>query len=513
MPIANISNALRGCSRSLLALGLGLALAGCAVGPDYQRPAAPPAQDYAPAATPARTAEASVPGGDAQQFVREMDIPGQWWTLFHSEPLNALIEDSLKHNPDVAAAQQALQAARENVRAQQGAFFPQLSASVDPTRQKTGQVVASNVVSNATLYNLTTAQLSISYTPDLWGGNRRQVESLVAQADAQRFQLEATYLTLTTNLVNAAVDEASLRAQIAATQDMIDSQSKILEANRRQRALGDLADSDIAAQEAALEQVRASLPPLQKQLAQQRDLLAALDGRSPDQDVSARFELDALQLPQALPMSLPARLVEQRPDVRMAEAQLHAACAQVGVASANRLPNIQISANGGSAADQMHDLFGKGTSFWNLGAAITAPIFDGGTLKHRQRAAEATYRQAAEQYRSTVMSALQNVADSLHAVQSDAEAMAASARAEQAAARSLAIAQRQHALGDISMVALLNAQVTYRQAELALVQARAARLADTVALFQALGGGWWHRQDVADVPALHQPPGRPRGDS
>jgi NodT family efflux transporter outer membrane factor (OMF) lipoprotein len=238
------------------------------------------------------------------------------------------------------------------------------------------------------------------------------------------------------------------------------------------------------------------LPPLQKQLAQQRDLLAVLAGRSPDQEVAARFELDALQLPQELPMSLPARLVEQRPDVRMADAQLHAACAQVGVAFANRLPNIQISANGGSAADQMHDLFGKGTSFWNLGAAITAPIFDGGTLKHRQRAAEATYRQAAEQYRSTVMSALQNVADALHAVQSDADAMAASARAEQAAARSLGIAQRQHALGDISTIALLNAQVTYRQAELALVQARAARFTDTVALFQALGGGWWHRQDV-----------------
>jgi NodT family efflux transporter outer membrane factor (OMF) lipoprotein len=266
-------------------------------------------------------------------------------------------------------------------------------------------------------------------------------------------------------------------------------------------ALGDVADSAIASQEAALEQVRATLPPLQKQLAQQRDLLAVLDGRPPDQDPAAHFELDALQLPQDLPMTLPARLVEQRPDVRMAEAQLHAACAQVGVAFANRLPNIQITANGGSAADQMHDLFGKGTSFWNLGAAITAPIFDGGTLKHRQRAAEATYRQAAEQYRSTVMSALQNVADSLHAIQSDADAMAASARAEQAAARSLAIAQRQQALGDISTVALLNAQVTYRQAELALVQARAARFTDTVALFQALGGGWWHRNDVAGIAA------------
>jgi NodT family efflux transporter outer membrane factor (OMF) lipoprotein len=353
------------------------------------------------------------------------------------------------------------------------------------------------VVSNATLYNLTTAQLSISYTPDLWGANRRSVESLVAQADAQRFQLEATYLTLTTNVVNAAVTEASLRAQITATQDMIDSQQKILETNRKQLALGDMGEADIASQEATLEQTRASLPPLQKQLAQQRDLLAVLAGRTPDQDVPAHFGLDGLQLPPDLPMSLPGRLVEQRPDVRMAEANLHAACAQVGVAFAARLPNIAITANGGSAADQLHSLFGSGTSFWNIGAAITAPIFDGGTLKHRQRAAEATYRQAAEQYRSTVMSALQNMADSMHAVEIDADAMVTASRAERAAARSFAIAQRQYALGDISMVALLTAQVTYRQAELTLIQARTARYADSVALFQAVGGGWWNRQDVS----------------
>lgn len=489
--------AVRRAGRSVLALGITLALGACAVGPDFHRPDAPASQDYSPTTTPKTTASMPGQGGNPQQWVRNMDIPGQWWTLFHSEPLNALIDDALKNNPDAAAAQQALQAAMENVRAQQGLFFPQVSASVNPTRQKTGAVIASGVVSNATLYNLTTAQLSISYTPDLWGANRRSVESLVAQADAQRFQLEATYLTLTTNVVNAAVGEASLRAQIAATQDMVDSQQKILDTNRKQLALGDVGESDLAAQEATLEQTRASLPPLQKQLAQQRDLLAVLGGHAPDQDVPAHFELDGLQLPQDLPMSLPARLVEQRPDVRMAEANMHAACAQIGVAFAARLPNISITANGGSAADQMHDLFGHGTDFWNIGAAITAPIFNGGNLKHRQRAAEATYRQAAEQYRSTVMSALQNMADAMHAVQSDADAWVASSRAEQAAARSLAIAQRQYAVGDISMVALLSAQVTYRQAELTLIQARAARYADTVALFQAVGGGWWNRQDVA----------------
>ena len=478
------------------ALGLGLVLGGCAVGPDFQRPAAPAGQGYAPTPIPARTAAAPGLDGGAQQLVRDMDIPGQWWTLFRSAPLDALIDDALRHNPDAAAAQQALLAALENLRAQRGSYFPQVDASLDASRQKTGAVIASGVVSNAALYNLSTAQLSISYTPDLWGGNRRQVESLVAQADAQRFQLEATYLTLTTNLVNAAIGEAALRAQVTATEAMIASQRQILDDMRRQRQLGDLADSDVAAQEATLEQTVASLPPLQKQLAQQRDLLAVLDGRAPDRGVAARFALDDLHLPAELPASLPARLVEQRPDVRMAEANLHAACAQVGVAFAARLPNFSITAAGGSAADQLHDLFGHGGGFWNLGAAIAAPIFDGGTLKHRQRAAEASYRQAAEQYRSTVLSALQNMADTLHAIQSDAQALVASERAEQAAARSLAIAERQHALGDISGEALLNAQLLWRQAELTLIQAQAARLSDSVALFQAVGGGWWHRQDV-----------------
>lgn len=483
--------------RHLLALGVSLALSACAVGPDYHRPAPPAAQSYMKEGSPLATASAPGADGHAQNFNAERDIPGQWWTLFRSEPLNGLIDDALKHNPDAAAAQQALRQAMEDVRAQRGQYFPQVSAGVDPTRQKTGKVLASALSSNATIYNLTTAQLSISYVPDLWGANRRQVESLVAQADAQRFQLEATYLTLTSNLVNAAVEEASLRAQIAATQDMIDSQSKVLDTGKKQFALGDVSEGDLAAQEATLEQTRASLPPLQKQLAQQRDLLATLSGRTPDQDVSASFSLDSLQLPQDLPLTLPARLVEQRPDVRMADAQLHAACAQVGVAFAARLPNINITANWGSATDQMHTLFGSGTGFWNIGAAVTAPLLDGGTLKHKQRAAEAAYKEAAEQYRSTVLTALQNVADTLHALQSDAEAMAASARAEQAAAHSFGIAQKQYALGDISMVALLNVQVTYRQAQLNLIQARATRYADTAALFQALGGGWWNRHDVA----------------
>lgn len=496
MRIASMtSNGWQG-GRALLALGIAIALGGCAVGPDYRRPEAPKAQTYAATPQPETTASTSAPGGEAQRLVTSMDIPGQWWTLFHSEPLNALIADALKHNADVEAAHAALQVAWENVYAQRAAYFPTVSAGVNPTRQDIAKDLASPAASGASLYSLTAAQVSVSYAPDLWGGNRRQAESLVADANAQRFQLEATYLTLTSNVVNAAIGEASLRAQIDTTQRIIDLQTQVLDTLKRQHALGDVAKTTVAAQVATLEQSRATLPPLQKQLAQQRDLMAALSGRTPDQAIDASFTLDSLQLPAELPMSLPAQLVEQRPDVRAAEEQLHAASADVGVAIANRLPNVQINASFGRASEKASQLFSGGAGFWNLGGSITQPLFDGGALKHKQRAAEASYRQAAAQYRGAVLGAVQNVADTLHAIQADADALVANERAERAAARSLGIARRQLALGDVSESAMHTAELTWQQASLALVQARAARYADTVALFQALGGGWWHRDDA-----------------
>ncbi len=485
--------------RAWLPLGIGMALAGCTVGPDYQRPAAPSAKAYAPTAMAHETAAAPVNGGDTQHLLEGMDMPGQWWTLFHSASLNALIEDALKHNADIEAAHASLQQAWETVYAQRGAYFPTVNAGVNSTRQDTANDVASNVSSNASLYTLTTAQVSVSYTLDLWGANRRQVESLTAQANAQRFQLEATYLTLTSNLVNAAISEASLRAQIDMTQQIIAAQEKILAMLQRQQALGDVSEAAVAAQQAALEQSRASLPPLQKQLAQQRDLIAALSGHTPDQAIDATFDLSALQLPADLPVSLPAQLVAQRPDVRAADEQLHAASAQVGVAIANRLPNVQIDASLGGASEKTSKLFSAGSGFWSLGATVTQPLFDGGALKHKQRGAEAAYRQAAAQYRSTVLAAVQNVADTLHAIDADAQALLAAERAERAASRSLDIAKHQLALGDISESTLLNVELTWQQATVALVQARAARYADTVALFQSLGGGWWHRDDASNM--------------
>ena len=263
--------------------------------------------------------------------MQDMDIPGQWWTLFHSKPLNDLIEQALKANPDLEAAQAALRGAWENVYAQQGAFFPSVEANYNPTRQKTAGVLTSPLANSNYTYSLHTAQVTVAYTPDVFGGTRRQVESLKAQADSQRFQLEAAYLTLTSNVVAAAIQEAALRGQIAATRRIIEIQSHSLELLRRQYALGQIANADVVAQEAALAQAQAMLPPLEKQLAQQRDLLARLVGRFPSETLPEEFELSSLQLPQELPVSLPSKLVEQRPDVRSAEEQLHAASAEIGV--------------------------------------------------------------------------------------------------------------------------------------------------------------------------------------
>ena len=482
---------------SLKTIFLSLALAaGCAVGPDFQRPTAPAVKGYTPQPLPAQTTSVEVKGGEAQRFVHDLDIPGQWWTLFHSNALNELIEQALKANPDLESAKAALRVALETLYAQQGAFFPSVEVNYIPSRQKTAGVLASLLANNNYIFSLHTAQVAVYYAPDVFGGLRRQVESLRAQADSQRFQLEAAYLTLTSNVGAAVIQEAALRGQIAATKQIIEIQRQTLGLLKRQFELGQVAVLDVAAQEAALAQNEAALPPLEKQLAQQRDLLSRLAGRFPCEAITAKFELSSLQLPQDLPVSLPSKLVEQRPDVRSAEEQLHSASAEIGVAIANRLPNITLSANLGSTATAINQLFAGGTGFWSLAGLITQPIFQGGTLLHRQRAAEAAYDQAAAQYRSTVLTAFQNVADTLHAIQSDAEAVKAATAAERAAAKSLSIARHRLELGDISYLGLLNAEQTYQQAEIALVQAQANRYADTVALFQALGGGWWNRSDA-----------------
>jgi len=491
-------------SRALAIATTALLGSACAVGPDFERPTAPQVVGYTSAPLAQQTASSDVASGEAQRFVQGLDIPGQWWTLFHSSALNTLIEEALRNNPTLPAAEAALRQAWENVYAAEGAFFPTAVVSYSPSSNKTATgVTFTGASSGSPYFTLHTAQVVVTYAPDVFGGTRREVESLAATAEFQQFQLEATYLTLTSNVVAAAVQEASLRGQIAATEEIIKIQTGSLDILRKQFELGQVAGADVAAVEATLAQAQATLPPLQKQLAVQRDLLTALIGRLPSQEPTEKFELASLQLPQELPVSLPSKLVEQRPDIQSAEAQVHSASAAIGVAVAARLPQFTLTANAGTTANQINQLFiTPGTAFWIVAGNVAQTVFDAGTLLHKQRAAEAAFDQAAAMYRSTVITAFQNVADSLHALQSDAETLKAAYAAERAAFKSLEIARRQLQLGAIGYLGLLTAENTYNTALLALVQAQAARYADTAALFQALGGGWWNRQDVPPVKAM-----------
>jgi NodT family efflux transporter outer membrane factor (OMF) lipoprotein len=475
-----------------------LLIAGCAVGPNFKRPDPPEVSDYTAGPLSATTSTPNVVGGQSQHFADGADISADWWTLFHSAPLNALIDQSLANNHDLKAARAALSVARENVLAQRGAYYPSAEADFSATRQRQSAQIAPVLNSNTFLYNLFTPQVSISYAPDVFGLNRRTVESMDAQAQEARFQMIATYTTLTSNVVVTAIQVAAVQMQIDATHELIDSTDNTVKILRYQFAKGYASRLDVAAQEALLAQVTATLPPLLKQEAQLRDLLAVLAGRFPNQAPLDQFlSLSSLQLPEDLPLSLPSALVSQRPDVLQAEANLHDASAKIGIAIANRLPNILLTANAGSSAAAMSQLFTGGTGFWGVGAAATAPIFQGGTLLHLERAAKAAYEQAAEQYRSTVLTAFQNVADTLTALEQNAEAVKAAADAAEAAKVTLELAQRQWQGGYAGYLALLSAQQADQQARIGLIQAQANRFADTAALFQALGGGWWHRPDLA----------------
>jgi len=470
---------------------------GCAVGPDFKKPAAPEVSGYSTSPLDTTASAGGVAGGEAQRFVQGSDISADWWTLFHSAPLNELIEHSLTNNADLKAAQAALSVAREEVLAQRGVYYPSVSAGFSASRQRQSGQLAPTPNSNLFLFNLFTPQVSVSYVPDVFGLNRRTVESAQAQAEAVRFQMIATYNTLTANVVVTAIQQGSVQLQIEATRELIDINTRSVEILRYQFAKGYASGLDVAAQESQLALVAATLPPLLKQAAQLRDLMATLAGQFPSQGAGGAFELASLKLPQDLPVSVPADLVTQRPDVRQAEADLHDASAKIGIAVANRLPNITLSAATGSSALAINQLFTTGTGFWSLGADLTAPIFQGGALLHQERAARAGYAQAAAQYRSTVLTACENVADTLAALAEDAEELKAAAAAADAAKATLDLAQRQWQAGYASFLALLSAEQAYQQARIGLVQAQASRYADTAALFQALGGGWWHRQDLA----------------
>jgi NodT family efflux transporter outer membrane factor (OMF) lipoprotein len=472
-----------------------LLTAGCMVGPDFRTPSQPPSARFTESPLPTHTVSATVAGGSAQRLNDGRDIPGEWWGLFRSPQITSLVTRALQANPDVAAAQATLRQARENVRAEQGALFPQVSAGIAAERQQES-LAALGFGSGSSTFTVVSGTLNASYTLDAFGGIRRQIEQLDAQAEYQRFELEATDLTLAANVIIAAITEASLQAQIDTTQDIIKTDTAALDLTRRRFQLGGVSEVDVLQQQSLLDTQVATLPGLRKQLQQQRNQLAVYLGGRPDQYATPTLDLASLNLPEDLPVSLPSKLVEQRPDIRAFGALLHSATAGVGIATANMLPQISLSASYGRDNTDLSYLFTPGGIVWSIASSLTQPIFEGGTLRARKRAAVAALDVAAAQYSSTVDTAFRNVADALVAIQRDAESLRAALAAQKTSAASLAVARAQYAAGGGTYLNVLTAEQSDYSARLNLVTAQATRFTDTVALFQALGGGWWNRTDI-----------------
>ena len=499
--------------RALLPMVIALALAvsplpGCAVGPDFVSPEAPQDAGYSAGGGPRVTASAPVAGGAAQRLALGRDIPGEWWRLFRSKQISALVEEAIENHPDIVAAEAALRRAREIAEADAASYLPQGSISMGATRQQISTAafggfstspLVSSAPTEALQFSLFNTNVGVSFTPDVFGKTARTVESDLAVAEQQRFQLEATYLTLTANVVSAAIADASYASQIKVTRDLIAAYQAQLDLLQKRFELGAIALSDVVSERALLAQAQATLPPLEKARAQMRDQLMAYLGRFPSADKGEAVDLEGLHLPKELPLSLPSNLVRQRPDIRAAESQLHQATANVGVATANMFPPLTLSASGGSQAPSLNQLIAPQTTIYNLGASVAAQSFDGGALFHKREANVAALEQATAQYSSTVINAFRNVADALQAVKHDADTLRAEVAAEKAAAESLTIVQNQYTGGSTTYATVLNAEQTLLNARINRVKAQAARFSDTTALLQALGGGWWNRVD--ETPA------------
>jgi NodT family efflux transporter outer membrane factor (OMF) lipoprotein len=473
------------------------ALAGCAVGPNFREPAAPQVDRYTASSLPDSTASADTAGGDAQRFLEGENVPQHWWTTFGNAELDRRVNQAFRHSPSITAAQAALRQAEETARAARGSLFPSLDANVGATRSKlsAAQSGTGKPQGPYTLYN---AGVSVGYVFDIFGGVRRGIEAQEAQADISRAQLDATYLTLAANVITASLQEASLREQVKATHEIVDSLQQELDIAEKQQAIGARSLSDTLAVRSQLAATQANLPPLEKQLSATQNQLATYLGVTPAQLKLQPVTLAAVTLPTDIPVSLPSTVVAQRPDIRAASAQLHAATATVGVATADMLPRLSLNGSIGSQSFTESGLFAAGSGGWSIGLGLLQPLFHGGQLLHQKRAAEAGMDAALADWQQTVLVAFQNVADALQALGYDAQSLKAQSISERDAEKLLSLTRAQYRVGAVDYLTLLSAQRQYQQARIAAIGARAARLADTAALYAALGGGW---QNAAQADA------------
>jgi len=470
------------------------ALTSCMLGPNFQSPAPPSIARYTYKPLPGHTIGTPKAGhaGKTQQFAMYEDIPSQWWALFHSKEINELVQQGLNKSPTLIAAKATLTQAEETLNAQIGSLlFPAINLGLGGNRQRASGLTF-NSTSPPSLFTVYNTTANVSYPLDVFGGSRRQVESYQAQVDYERFQLIAAYLTLTSNIVTTAITIASLQEQITATIQLIQEESKTLYIIQKQFQLGSVSHANVLSQQTQLATTQALLPPLQKSLAQSRHALAVLIGDLPSESQSPILDLNRLTLPQRLPINIPSQLVRQRPDVQAAEATLHSTSALIGVATANLFPQINITGNYGWLAQSPGSLFAPINKTWAYGAGLTQPLFHGGSLLAERRAAIAAFEAAYAQYQQTVLQAFQNVADALRAIEYDAYTLKAQTNARIAARATFILTREQYQLGAADYLSLLTAEQQYQSVLINQIQAAATRYTDTVALFQALGGGWWN---------------------
>jgi NodT family efflux transporter outer membrane factor (OMF) lipoprotein len=476
---------------------LGCLLGGCAVGPNYVRPEAPAVSHYAHGADPVVTVAAQ---GTAQHFTPGAQVAADWWRLFSSTRLDSIVNEALVGNPGLEAAQASLRQSENTLRSGYGIFFPDVEAGAAATRQrfspeKLGETAPSSV------FNLFTLSASVSYAFDVFGGERRLLESLRTQVDLQRATEQATYITLIANIVNTVVAKAAYRAEIDATHQLIELQRQQVELAEVQYRAGTVPYSNVLSLRSGLASDEATIPQLQQHLAQSDDLLATLGGHVPAEWNPPDITLADLKLPADLPISLPSDLVRQRPDILIAEATAHAASANVGVATAALLPSIVLSGDYSANGTQTGNITAQGGRAWDLGASLTAPVFEGGTLWYRRKASVDQYQQAAALYRQVVLGAFGQVADTLRALDHDAAALQAQDEALATSREALRLVQINYEAGLNTYLDVLSADAQYHQAMINELQAIAVRYQDTVGLYVALGGGWWSQERPATPDA------------
>lgn len=475
----------------VLCMALGAALlAGCAtVGPNFKTPAAPDVQHYTRQALPPQTASAPTALGGAQRFGTVERIAPDWWRSYGSTQLDGLVDTALRSSPTLAAAEATLRQAQQTYAAQAGStLYPTVEGKLGASRNQTNTASVGQSSKTTNIFNLYNAGIAVNYNFDLFGGNRRALEALAAQADYQQYQLDGARLTLAANVVTAAFTQAQLSAQIDATEAILKAQQNQLDIAGKRFELGAAARSDVLTLQTQVEQTRATVPPLRNKLEQTDHLIAVLLGQAPGATDVPRFTLADFNLPQALPMVVPSALVQQRPDIQASQALLHAATAQYGVAVSNLYPQINLSASLGTQALTLGALFGPGSTVWALAGQLAQPLFNAG-LKAGANAAEASLQAAGANYQQTVLQALRNVADALRALDNDAQTLQAQAAADASAQESLKLVNQQYMLGAASYLQLLTAQQQAQQTRIGLISAQAQRLSDSAALYQAMGGG------------------------